>query len=199
MPRFSARFLALNLADGAVVQACGPSVQTIYEGNVRFEHCYRLDLDVNKAPTHRHACWKEWLAAYTYAQPRDRIEYARRRVHSIETGDVDRPTLKLSSEHDPNERHYYLSGPVPVPADPHSPPPALAQAWDAGAKAAPAPASGADADAGAPVPEAACTAACRKDWQSCLDRCNGPSNGWRPSVCDHCEPDYLNCMRRCFQ
>jgi hypothetical protein len=195
MLRFPARSLALGLAASAFVQACGPSVQTIYEGNVRFEHCYRLDLDVNKAPTHRHACWKEWLAAYTYAQPRDRIEYARLRVHSIETGDVDRPRLKFSAEHDPSERHYYLS--APVPADAHSSPPAVVQAWDAGAAKAPAP--DADAGPGAPVPEAACTAVCRRDWQSCLDRCSAASGSWRPPACDHCEPDYLSCMRRCFQ
>lgn len=197
MPRFSARSSALCLAASVALQSCGPSVQTIYEGNVRFEHCYRLDLDVTKAPTHRHACWKEWLASYTYAQPRDRIEYARRRVHSIETGDLDRPTLKLSNEHNPNERHWYLS--APVPADAHSPPPAVVQAWDAGAGAPAAAPEAEKADAGAPVPEAACTTSCRHHWESCLDRCSAKSSGWRPPVCEHCEPDYLRCMRRCFR
>ena len=28
--------------------ACGPSVQSIHEGNVRFEHCYRLDLELDR-------------------------------------------------------------------------------------------------------------------------------------------------------
>src|SRR5664279_5049259 len=63
--------------------ACGPSVQSINEGNVRFEHCYRLDLEVDAAPTHREACWKEWLGLYTYGQPRDRIEYARKRARAF--------------------------------------------------------------------------------------------------------------------
>jgi len=60
--------------------ACGPSVQSIHEGGVRFEHCYRLDLDEEVTPGHREACWKEWLASYTYGQSADRIDYARRRI-----------------------------------------------------------------------------------------------------------------------
>src|SRR5882724_8076406 len=77
--------------------ACGPSVQSIYEGNVRFEHCYRLDLEVDAAPTHREACWKEWLGMYTYGQPRDRIEYARRRARASSTGDLDCPKLSVGN------------------------------------------------------------------------------------------------------
>ena len=73
--------------------ACGPSVQSIYEGNVRFEHCYRLDIDPHIAPTHREACWREWKQTYTYGQTRDRVEYAERRIRALAWGDDRRPVL----------------------------------------------------------------------------------------------------------
>lgn len=47
------RGLLTTLATGCAVlgaSSCGPSVQSIYEGNVRFEHCYRLDLDTSDIP-----------------------------------------------------------------------------------------------------------------------------------------------------
>ena len=72
---------------------CGPSVQSIHEGTVRFEHCYRLDLDPAIAPTHRLACWRDWSQVHAYGQTRDRIEYARRRIRVLAAG--ERETLQL--------------------------------------------------------------------------------------------------------
>src|SRR4051812_7439067 len=89
-PRLHFGWPVASLCALLITGACGPSVQSIYEGNVRFEHCYRLDLEVDTAPTHRRACWSEWLNLYTYGQPRDRIEYARRRLHSFTNGDTAR-------------------------------------------------------------------------------------------------------------
>ena len=77
----------------ALAVGCGPSVQSIYEGNVRFEHCYRLDIDPHIAPTHREACWREWKQTYTYGQTRDRVEYAERRIRALASGDDRRPVL----------------------------------------------------------------------------------------------------------
>jgi len=163
--------------------ACGPSVQTIYEGNVRFEHCYRLDLDTTKAPSHRHACWRNWLQVYRYAQPRDRIEYARRRVRSLEVGDPDRPVLNVGRSR-AAPRSWYLSGPAPVNA--HAPPPATA------------PAQAETVDAGTLPPAEQCTAGCRAVWQNCLASCGG-ADGGATAACGRCEPDYLACMRRCLE
>jgi hypothetical protein len=177
------------MAAVAVQSACGPSVQTIYEGNVRFEHCYRLDLDTTKAPSHRHACWRNWLQVYTYAQPRDRIEYARRRVRSLEIGDPDRPVLNLARTRPNEPRSWYLSGPAPVNA--HSPPPATVNATEPRAARA-------DADAGPLPPAEQCTATCRVTWRDCLAPCSGPDAGTAPE-CVRCEPDYLACMRRCLE
>jgi hypothetical protein len=195
------RLPVLEVVGILLVQGCGPSVQTIYEGNLRFEHCYRLDLDTAKAPSHRHACWQNWLQIYTYSQPRDRIEYARRRVRSIEAGDRDRPLLKLQNDHDPTERQWYLSRTAPVNA--HAPPPAMVEGWDGGTKARTASTgtswTESDADSGAAPPEASCSAACREGWQSCLKPCTPSAAKTIAPTCAHCEPDYLACMRRCFR
>ena len=169
--------------------ACGPSVQSIYEGDVRFEHCYRLDLDLNIAPTHREACWKQWLTSYTYGQPRDRIEYARRRVRAFAGGDVTRPTLLTGSETRPQRREFYLVSPEPTSA--HAPPPPMA--------------TPVYTDAGPPVasatrraPGANCAADCTSSWHSCGAAC-GPGGGASEAVCKSCEPDYKSCMKRCFE
>jgi hypothetical protein len=186
---------ALALTAGALglgitlALACGPSVQSIYEGDVRFEHCYRLDLDLNIAPTHREACWKQWLGSYTYGQPRDRIEYARRRVRAFADGDLSRPSLDPGSSR-PERREYYLV--VPDPTSLHAPPPSLATqvANDAGPPPAPPPPPPS-------APGATCSAACDSSWQSCKAAC-GPDGGTSEAACKSCEPDYKRCMRRCF-
>lgn len=108
---------------GFGLQACGPSVQFIYEGNIRFEHCYRLDFDENIAPTHRKVCWEDWLARYTRGQTRDRLEYATRRIGAIVAGDRGTLTLHMDRPHESG-----VSGsnriPAPVPTSLHAPPPA---------------------------------------------------------------------------
>ena len=137
------------------VSGCGPSVQSIYEGNVRFEHCYRLDLDVNIAATHRLACWREWLRVYTYGQVRDRIEYARQRIGALEQGDRSRPSLNLMAGRRPEERSWYLSEPAPTSA--HAPPPPMWKA-ESPANGPPPPVSAAAPPKPTPAPGEACAA-----------------------------------------
>jgi hypothetical protein len=172
--------------------ACGPSVQSIYEGNVRFEHCYRLDLEVDAAPTHREACWKEWLGMYTYGQPRDRIEYARRRARAFATGDVDCPKLSVGDSKHAEARQFYLV--VPAPTSVHAPPPPIATRWygDAGTPPpTPTPAIAA-------APQDGCSSTCRESFQQCNHPCD-PDAGKRDPGCKACDPDYKACMKRCFQ
>lgn len=172
-----------------VGSSCGPSVQSIYEGDVRFAHCYRLDLDLNIAPTHREACWKQWLASYTYAQPKDRIEYARRRVRAFASGDITRPSLEPSTA-SAERRQYYLV--VPEPTSAHAPPPPLATAVEPRDAGAPAPSA-------EPVraPGASCAADCENSWKSCEAAC-APDGGASEAACKSCVPDYKRCMKRCF-
>jgi hypothetical protein len=194
------------LALGVAIAACGPSVQSIYEGNVRFEHCYRLDLEVDAAPTHREACWKEWLGMYTYGQPRDRIEYARRRAQAFASGDLNRPALDIgvsdgssSSPKKGEARQFYLF--VPSPTSVHAPPPPIATRWYADAGAAPAAAT-ATTDRGE-APGEQCAAGCRGKHTECEEACGsdaGLPDANRPaSGCMACDPDFKSCMKRCFQ
>ncbi|MGC4090608.1 MAG: hypothetical protein QM756_22600 [Polyangiaceae bacterium] len=167
-------------------------MQSIYEGDVRFEHCYRLDLDLNIAPSHREACWKQWLTSYTYGQPRDRIEYARRRVRAFASGDVTRPSLDAANAAAAAERRqFYLV--VPEPMSPHASPPALATVVPS-ASSAPPPAA---APEPARAPASRCTAACDSSWRSCESAC-APDGGASETACKSCEPDYKRCMKRCF-
>src|SRR5688572_1518620 len=116
----------LGLAFGPLcLFSCGPSVQSIYEGNVRFEHCYRLDLELEVATSHRQACWTTWLDRYTYGQSRDRLEYARRRVRAFAAGDANPPALKIGGADTEQEtRQFYLV--VPAPTSVHASPPPIA-------------------------------------------------------------------------
>jgi hypothetical protein len=186
---------ALNgVAAACGLFACGPSVQSIYEGNVRFEHCYRLDLEVDTAPTHRAACWNEWLGTYTYGQPRDRIEYARRRVHAFASGDLERPTLDLGDTQKAEARQFYLV--VPAPTSVHAPPPPVATRWYNDSSSAPtAPTSSA---ATASVPEDHCSNDCRDRFAACEAPCDQDA-GKVDAACNACDSNYRACMKRCFQ
>ncbi len=197
----AAAFAALALGSAAVAPACGPSVQSIHEGSVRFEHCYRLDLDVDIAPGHREACWKEWLGGYTYGQTRDRIDYARRRIRSFASGDTARPELTMEGERRPEERQFYLV--VPGPSSLHAPPAPIAtrvRGLDGGAadelEAATAASAPAPVPAGS-VPGQDCATACTTAFNSCRAACAGDAGS--QAACKSCDPDFKRCMRRCFE
>ena len=169
--------------------ACGASIQAVYEGDVRFEHCMALDSRPDVKPTLRRACWQEWVRFYTFGQTRDRVEYAKNREK------------QLSGASDFDEQSFAESASLAVP-DPTSAlaPPPMMLTPDGGTTDA---AAGAPAttDAAAPPPPVAedaappaaeCTAACETTWQSCRGACKTPG-------CDkECTGKYKRCMRRCF-
>jgi hypothetical protein len=199
------------VATGAgLAWGCGPGVQAIYEGNVRFEHCYRLDLDPHVAPTHREACWREWTQLYTYGQNRDRVDYAERRIRALESGDYRRPILDLQSK----ERPEIAPAQAPIPTSLNAPPPAVLtyQAPDGGAPDAAA----APEDEGPKPPATECVAACGKDWNGCNGTCgSGPepapdagatarhaareAQAEAKKKCEECSENYRHCMERCFK
>jgi len=179
--------VAASLAGAA---SCGPSMQSIYEGDVRFEHCYRLDLEQDVALTHRQACWSTWLGRYTYGQSRDKIEYARRRVHAFGSGDADRPQLRLDETQPQRDaRQFYLV--VPAPTSVHAPPPPIATRVNV---AEPAPISSAPSLAKA-APGEGCADECRAAFTSCNQACDPAA---KSAACKSCDPDYKKCMQRCF-
>ncbi|HEY6725627.1 MAG TPA: hypothetical protein VI197_16440 [Polyangiaceae bacterium] len=134
---------------------CGPSIQPIHEGGVRFEHCYRLDLDAKIAPAHRHACWKQWLEVYSYGQSRDRLEYSQRRLRDLESGDPHPPQLNLDHLEAREARQFYMA--TPAPTSVHAPPPPVATASTEPL-----------------APGDACVIGCRTARAACLTRCEKP-------------------------
>lgn len=178
----------------APLGACGPSVQAIYEGNVRFEHCVRLDLDREIAPSHRHACWSQWVQTYSYGQTRDRVEYAKRRLRYLAAGETSPPGLDLSSDAGSGEPTVALN--APNPTDLHSPPPTVVKS------APPAAVSATEEVAmkapAAPLPHALCGDTCAGTYRACVSPCYG-SGTKIPSQCVACEKDYQRCMQRCFK
>ncbi|MDQ2643372.1 MAG: hypothetical protein M3020_06145 [Myxococcota bacterium] len=191
--------------------ACGPSVQTIYEGNVRFEHCYRLDLDLEIVPTHRRHCWEQWLENYRFGQPKDRVDYARRRLRLFANGDFARPTLRLEPSAHPAPGEVYAT-PEAAPTSVHAPPPPIAAGT---APALPPP----NLSATPPAPGAECSDTCQRSRLECrAAKCpesggtagessavaaggaggRSQSDG-KPSKPCACDEDYKLCMRRCFE
>lgn len=96
MPRLQAQLLIGSISS-VLALGCGASFESLYESEVRFEHCYRLDLEEQAVPTHRLFCWQEWLETYSFEQSRDRIDYSRRRIQALRSGDASRPTLKVGT------------------------------------------------------------------------------------------------------
>ena len=185
------------LCTALVAVACGPSMTTVHEGTVRFEHCYRVDLEPRAPTAQRKACWQRWVSAYTLGQPRDRIDYATQQVHSLEQNDEARPELALGPERRPEERQFYLV--VPGPTSVHGTPPPIAtvvqasdslEAPDGGA----APSERAKAAEPKQPPAATCAGSCRSAWQSCDGGCELAS-----ASCTRCKADYSKCMRGCFE
>ena len=166
---------------------CGPGMQSVYEGNVRFEHCYRLDLDPNVAPTHRKACWEQWVTTYSYGQTRDKLEYAKRRIRYLNAGQTAAEPLDLR---DPQIR---AATDPDTPVNIHAPPPSVE------GTSAPQPATTA---ALAPttepprVPGRACTDACTTALTRCLAPC---TNTPTAPTCATCPQDYGVCVRRCYE
>lgn len=189
--------------------ACGPSLNTVHEGAVRFEHCYGVDLNPRAEATQRKACWQVWVTSYTVGQPRDRIEYAQRRLHALEGSDDNCPQLALGRDHPPEARQFYLV--VPAPTSVHTTPPPIAtvvQAGDAGlppevpaadrSKADGGVASGGakTSDASKDPPAASCATRCLDAWQSCDAACSAHA---AKTTCADCKKTYSKCMRGCFE
>ena len=194
-PRLRFILPAAALLLGPLLTAsCGPSVQSIYEGDVRFEHCYRLDLELDVAMSHRQACWTTWLDRYTYGQSRDRLEYARRRVRAFASGDADRPALRLGENQQQDSRQFYLV--VPSPTSVHAPPPPIATRMNLVPEAPPSNSAEPAKPSSKPAPGEDCSEACRNAFASCNLACDPAAKG---AACKSCDPDYKKCMARCFE
>lgn len=158
---------------------CGPSFEAIQEGDLRFAHCDRLDLDPKISPSHRLHCWREWRRVYTYGQTRDRVEYAQRRIAEVVSGDTD-PPFEL-----PTGSGRPADGTQPATPNPaHSPPPAVIPL--AGTKSA----LGPDAPEGAFGP--GCRSRCEAGRAACAPGCDT-----QPRGCKECDSAFQACLENC--
>jgi hypothetical protein len=177
------RLAALGLSLGGVVcgvAGCGPSFEAIQEGDLRFAHCDRLDLDRNISASHRLHCWREWRRVYTYGQTRDRVEYAQRRIAEVVSGDGD-PPFELPTNTSPRPDALGPSEPSPL----NSPPPAVVpMADDTGV----APPGGPIATSDGP----ACVARCEAARAVCTPGCEARQRG-----CGECDSSFDTCLGDC--
>ncbi|HVW25252.1 MAG TPA: hypothetical protein VHC69_07750 [Polyangiaceae bacterium] len=175
----------------AFALGCGPGLEAMHESTLRFEHCYRLDMDTRIAPPHREHCWRDWTETYSAGQTLDRVEYARRRLSQLESGDT--AVLGIGGAAPPESRVFQElaspaapAGPIaaPAPTSAHEPPP----------KTAPAPGDAAKYASPSIRPGQKCTEAC----DTTLDDCNRLCQN-KQTDCTGCAQDYRACMRRCFE
>lgn len=166
------RYVAAALA-GLGAASCGASIQALYEGDVRFEHCMALDARSDVKPTIRRACWEEWAQFYTFGQTRDRIEYARLREKQLSTAsDFD------EADWVPPKAAQAIAAPDPTSA--FAPPPMML-ATDGGTPDA--------------SPDRTASSDCTADCQQSLDACR---QGCKTAPCEkQCSARYKRCTKRC--
>ncbi len=160
------------------VLACGPSFQTIYENDARFEHCYALDDSATANLDQKAKCWKDWKEHHTYGQTRDRVEYAQSRYVALNRV-PDLPTDEAMMHAAPGEVEGTTRITAPTPTNAFAPPEAMAAQVDAGtttkavppptitAFVAPPPAPEDAGISGNRPPKAGCTDDCARAWQDC--------------------------------
>jgi hypothetical protein len=174
--------------------ACGPSLETMHESNLRFEHCYRLDMDPKIALSHRELCWRDWTEIYASGQPMDRIEYARRRIVALDSGDARLVTIVTTSKSQ-GRVFTEIGGPAadtpmaaPAPTSAHEPPPKTEPApkVDTPKPEPPPP--------GLSRPGDACGNECTSTFSECNRLCEA-----KQADCVACREEYRKCMRRCFE
>jgi hypothetical protein len=165
---------ALGALGAASLLACGASIQAVYEGDVRFEHCMALDDEPDVKLAIKRACWHEWISFYTYGQTRDRVRHAQNRIRQLNGtsafagGPGSGPTVTEPLE-------------APVPGD------GVAIAEGGGPPAATA--TGRSPRPGAQHRE--CLEECEALQADCSDQC-------RTYGCEKsCAMDYRSCLERC--
>jgi hypothetical protein len=172
------------LAPSLLAVGCGASIQAVYEGDVRFEHCMALDAKPEGRDAIRRACWTEWVEFYTYGQTRDRVRYAEQRIVQLggTAGTAGMADGGLADDplQAPAPRTGLLAPPAEAGAPEGGPPP-------------PSPGiTGAAIDAGAPNEE---LARCREDCHAARDECERPCRSARCRKA--CAANLPSCLAAC--
>lgn len=191
----------------AALCGCSPTYQSLYEGDVRFEHCYRVDEERQVPVNDKLQCWRDWTRHYRHGQSRDRVGYAHARERALAAA------LAGGQQAAPRGAGRIDSSPLPQPTSAFAPPPpTMTPAAAAERIAASEPtrvAHTGQADAGArtegspavndetkpllaDAPGASCAGACGKGWNGCKQQCKSPP------CRSGCDDQYRGCMRACF-
>ncbi len=177
------------------VGGCGASFQAVYDGDVRFEHCYALDESSGISRDQKEECWRDWTKNYTYGQTRDKIEYAvSRRLALSRVAEL--PTDDATKQAAPGEgiRKNVITAPMPTSA--FVPPPTTLPEAEAGQRAQ-GPTKVSDLQRPQSVPQirppaAECTDECTKTWTGCKKDCVG-------ATCDACDTSDKTCVLACMK
>ena len=191
------RKLLIPFGITAVVGACGPSFQTIYENDARFEHCYALDDSATSTLDQKAKCWKDWKEHHTFGQTRDRVEYAQSRFVALNSPDM--PTDEAMMHAAPGEvgEHQQLTAPTPTNA--FAPPEAMA-AVDAGTHVTPPPTITAFVAPPPPTGDAGSSANVRPRAAICTDDCTRAFQECKASRdAGACDDGYDRCVVACVK
>lgn len=204
----AAVLLAIGLA------ACGPSFQAVYEGNVRFEHCYALEENPQAPMPAKAACWRDWSERYTYGQTRDRIHYATARYVALDQA-PSLPTDEALMMAAPGEASRLSSITAPSPTNAFAPPPKILDVAAVDGSAPPGPSDLANVpvrrvDIGEPseaarasaLPAESCMARCANAYRECsaAAECRAAdATSKRSTPCEACLQAFRQCMRSCFK
>ena len=194
MPRTltaGASAIVAGLTACAGLTGCSLTYQGAYEGDARFEHCYRLDEEKQVPPPEKQRCWRDWSQKHTYGQSRDRLEYAYSRERALSLAQPSGDGVSPRGLVFPNGIVW-----APQPLNAFAPPPQLmtrdAGAADADRSAAVASFGERPGSALVAAPGANCGGACGKAWVQCGEVCKG-------NPCQSgCDDKYRVCMRSCF-
>jgi hypothetical protein len=209
------------------VVGCGPSFQTLYEGNARFEHCYALEENPQVPLPEKAACWRYWSEHYTFGQTRDRIHYATARYVALSEAH-DMPTDEALMMAAPGETPRRSTITAPAPTNAFAPPPKVldpaglsishmndptgvpaivdsgipTMAVDGGVAPSTSTALPPVKPPAGPVttgglPSASCAETCGSAYRTCKGDACGDAGP--TAKCDACTKTYRTCMRDCFK
>jgi len=195
----------------SLAAGCTPRYQSLYDSDVRFEHCYRVDEERQTAIIDKLQCWQDWNRHHSYAQSRDRIGYGAARERTLGQA------LAAGEKAVPRGAASEVTGTVPQPVTAYAPPPLTMTPASAPGESAsghsgssgvrePAATEGSgrvatsslamsSGDGAAPLvdaPGASCSGGCGKTWTNCKHQCE---SGTCRTGCDE---RYRGCMKGCF-
>lgn len=202
---------------GAAGAACSPSYQAVYEGNVRFEHCYALEENPQKTMPEKARCWRDWSERYTFGQTRDRVQYAISRYVALSEMNAA-PTDEAMMMAAPGETPRSTTILAPAPTNAFAPPPKVLDVDGGMLEKTATPGRPGEGNGGglanvptlsidgglpaAPVqpalPLSSCTDGCGSDYKRCAASCEGDA-GPTSKSCTRCKHTYRSCMRGCFK